>query len=218
MNATPTQITHPEPVFLGYGHKQCRPRPAWLADPRVVDLANVTDCNLPRPNDWVQRWDFNAAGYYDSPEKAQAALTALRDPGHFELFAYDFYPLRFDAYGGAVVVDPVSVFGESFDLLPRPKAGAEFEFLGYDAVERWAELEPGKVDEQPALGGGFGCSPLFCNNLSCKHPVNTHCLIDQWNDAVAAALCFGKEQPEPGCYYIFGVYRATRPSALDPDR
>lgn len=204
-SATP-KVPRPEPVFLGYAHKECPPRPDWLSDPRVVDLANVTECNLPRPDGWQQRWDFNAAGYYGSPEQAQAALVGSGDSGDFRLFAYDFYPVRFDHYGRWVVVGLAWVFGDDLQLPQRPTTKTGFEFLGYDAVQRWAELEPGEVSER-ALVGGFGCSPLFCNNLSHEHHVNAHCLIDDWDDAVAAALRFAKGPAEPGCYYIFGVYR-----------
>lgn len=207
MTAIPAQVLRPEPLFLGYGFKECQTRPKWAEDLRVREIASVTKCNLPQPGGLTERWGFNSAGYFSSPERATADLAASNDPAPFCLFAYDFYPLRFDPYSNSVAVDPAEVFGEHFDSPPRPAVDTGFEFLGYDAVVRWAEIEPGHANER-VLGGGFGCSPLFCNSLSREHPINSHCLIDQWDDAVAAARRFAKDQPEPGCYYIFGVWRS----------
>lgn len=207
MSKSDVSVVRPEPVFLGYCYKTHDPRPAWLNDSRVVDIASVTECNLPRPDGWIERWDFNAAGLYNTPEAAEAARVASNDPGRFTLFGYEFYPLRFDHYGNAVPIDASAVFGQTNDLPPRPK-GAGFEFLGYDVVQRWAEEKPGHSQEQ-VLGGGFGCSPLFCNHCASQHPVNQHCLLTDWQDAIHAARKFGIDQPEPGCYYVFGVYRAA---------
>jgi hypothetical protein len=202
-------ILQPGPVFLGYCHKRCPPRPAWVTDPRVVEIASFTGCNLERPGEnWVERWDFNAAGFYNTPEAAAASLAASRDTGDFRLFAYNFYPLRFDSFGNAVLVDAAKVFGVSIaDIPPRGSDGVNF--LGYDAVERWAERSPGHADDR-ALGGGFGCSPLFCNLLAPEHPTNRYCLLSEWDDAVRAARAFAIDQPEPGCYYIFGVFELPR--------
>jgi hypothetical protein len=40
-------------------------------------------------------------------------------------------------------------------------------------------------------------------------PVNRWCLLDKWDDTVAAAQAFSDDLhgAEPGPYYIFGVHR-----------
>jgi hypothetical protein len=197
----------PAPVFLGYCLKEHAPPPAWHGDSRVRDIACVTTCNLPRPEGWVDRWDFNEAGYYATPQLAEAALTEPGQRGQFALFAYEFFPLRFDRAGNAARIPVDKVFGATFTPPSSKGLDTSFEFLGYDTVERWCGAED-SADGPRELGGGFGCSPLFCNNCSKDHPVNEHCLLSTWDDAVHAARRFGIEQPEPGTYYIFGVYRA----------
>lgn len=209
MSTTATHIVRPEPVFLGYCYKQCPTRPAWLADPRVVDIASVSVCIAKRPEGWVERWDHNGAGLYNRAEEAAAAVTdADKASGLFHLFAYEFFPLRFDPAGKAALVGIEMVFGGSHGNVPDAMRTGDLEFLGYDPVQRWGELKPGEAD-QGNFAGGFGCSPLTCNNCSREHPTNTHGLLSEWNDAVHAARAFAKEDgAEPGCYYIFGVYRA----------
>ena len=57
---------------------------------------------------------------------------------------------------------------------------------------------------------GFGCSPLSCNGMAERVPVNSYCLVDGVNDAVAGAKQFAREQPEPGPYVVIEVlHRAT---------
>ena len=102
------------------------------------------------------------------------------------------------------MVDASVIFNMNLRPLPAARANDGLSFLGFDAVEHWASAESMKTDEP--MCGGFGCSPLFCNLESKSYPVNEYCLLDTWEDACAAARAFGIEQPEPGNYYIFGVY------------
>jgi hypothetical protein len=200
-------------VFLGCCYKQLVPRPQWLTDPRVSDIGNVSACISNRPAGWVDRWDFNAAGFYDTRELAAAALKGA-EYSIATLFMYQFYPIRFDAMGGAVAVQIESVFGGGAVSLPTTTLPEPTHFWGFDVVQRWAERRPGHVDDVLALGGGFGCSPLSCNNLSSEFPVNRHCLFNGWNNTVRAARRLAVRQPDQGCYYIFGVHV---PKARDLD-
>ncbi|MBC7834662.1 MAG: hypothetical protein H7Y88_06115 [Phycisphaerales bacterium] len=97
-----------------------------------------------------------------------------------------------------------AVFGALFPTA-LPLEAASFRFLGFDVVQGFDD--PPHGDAAPrVLGGGFGCSPLSCNTLCLQHPVNEYCLLSEWSDAVHAAREFAKAQPEPGSYYIFGVF------------
>ena len=192
-------------LFLGYCRKRMPEAPGWLGDPRVSRIASVSEGIAKRPEGWVDRWDFNAAGLYDSVDAANTALGAL-DRSDYPLFAYTIVPTRFDPCGGSVVVTAASLFGSTFVPVQASSQVKGFRFLGFDAVERWAELQPGHVD-QSALGGGFGCSPLSCNNLSHGYDVSANCLLTNWAEARRAAQEFAKpDGAEPGCYYVFGVY------------
>lgn len=195
----------PSPIHLGYTVKEALCPPDGFA-PHVTLIASVSECIARRPSNWIDRWDFNSAGLYNTSIDAVAAATAVLGVGRLDppwaVFAHSFYPIRFDRYGGAVDVDPESVFDE----LPAIALESGFEFLGYDVVERSIEVEPGKTIHSEAFGG-FGCSPLSCNGKGLEFRVNRYCLIDAWKDAFACARAIAIEQPEPGCYCLFGVYQ-----------
>jgi hypothetical protein len=68
-----------------------------------------------------------------------------------------------------------------------------YQRLGYDVIER--DVATGML--------GFGCSPLSCNGMAERIPVNEFCLIDDRETALAAARKLGVE--EPGPYVIIEV-------------
>lgn len=201
----PARDPHSAALFLGYAVKQLLPVPTNFTDNRVTHIASVSDCIAARPPDWVDPWDFNAASLYDTSDHAVAAAKSQLKLDHlvppWAVFAYAFYPIRFDKYAGAITIDPHVVFAAPLPASIEPG----FIFLGYDIVQRGAEREPGHPDSR-AFASGFGCSPLSCNGLSREFNANRYCLIDEWEDAFACARVIAIEQPEPGCYYIFGVF------------
>lgn len=201
-------------VLLGYCRKLMPVVPEGWGDGRIKRIGSVSECIAKRPEGWEQRWDFNAAGLYDTPEAAVAALMDVAGAAFggkvqdYWLVAYSFVPVRFDAHGGAMAVPAEWVFGQSFPLLADGPPPAMFRFAGYDAVQRWAEPVPGKPQEN-MLGGGFACSPLSCNGLSGGYDTNELCLLRTWADAAKAAADFARpDGGESGCYYVFGVYVA----------
>lgn len=210
-------IAEPNSLFLGYAVKQLLPAPANFTDNRVTHIASVSECIAKRPPDWVQRWDFNDAGLYNTSDEALAAAhSQLNTPTltpPWRLFAYSFYPIRFDHFGGAATIDPASIF----NITTLATIDPAFALLGYDIVQRSSEPRPGKSDNNQAFGG-FACSPLSCNAMSIARantrriaspntrPINSYCLLDHWDDATIAARDIAIAQPEPGCYYIFAVH------------
>lgn len=75
--------------------------------------------------------------------------------------------------------------------------GSGFESLGFDVVSK-------------SVCDFFECSPLSCNGEAAAFSANAHCLYIAFDDAVAAAKVFSKEEPEPGPYYIARVLRRRR--------
>jgi len=203
---TSNHCPQPVPLFLGYAVKQLLAAPNNFGDARVTHIAIVSECIAKRPPDWVQRWDFNNAGLYNTSADALAAAHAqlqsqqLASP--WRLFAYSFYPIRFDRFGSAVPIDPASIFNNTTLAAIDP----EFALLGYDIVQRDAEPSHAQAN---VLAGGFACSPLSCNTLHRNFTVNRYCLLDHWDDATNAARDIARAQPEPGCYYIFAVHMHT---------
>jgi len=71
---------------------------------------------------------------------------------------------------------------------------SNFVSLGFDVVSK-------------SVSAFFECSPLSCNGMAAEAPVNQYCLVDALDDAVAAAVRFSHEEPEPGPYYVVEVLR-----------
>jgi hypothetical protein len=179
----------PDFVFLGYCAKRSfKMRFAG----RDRDIASVSACLSERPENWVERWDFNRGVCWNTEAEAWACVPA-ESKSDFKLFAYRILPLLFDTSG---VEKPVMI-DQLFpaDMPELPLATASFRRLGYDVVERDA-----------AMGIlGFGCSPLSCNGMAEEISVNEFCLMADLETALAAARRFGVEQPEPGPYAAIEV-------------
>jgi hypothetical protein len=204
-------------LFLGYCRKELPAAPEWLGDPRVSRIASISQGVAERPEGWTDRWDFNAAGLYDTVGAADAEVADL-DRERFRLFAFTMTPVRFDIHGGETTVTSEFVFGRTFTNLYAGHPVEGFRRLGYDVVQRWAEWEPGCV-EPNSLAAGFGCSPLSCNRRSLDFDVTEHCLLRTWAEARRAALDFATAtNSEPGCYYVFGVYiQADAPGSREAE-
>ena len=79
------------------------------------------------------------------------------------------------------------------DVKPDPIPGS-FQTLGFDSV---CKSTRGVL--------GFECSPLSCNGLAEEWPVNEFCLFPSLGDAIAGAVRFAADQPEPGAYFVVEV-------------
>ena len=78
-------------------------------------------------------------------------------------------------------------------MQPEPLP-AGFTTIGFDSASR-----------SSVSGLSLECSPLSCNGLAAELPVNEHCLFPTLDDAIAGAVRFAVEQPEPGDYYVVEV-------------
>jgi hypothetical protein len=181
----------PDFVFLGYCAKRSLTAP--FAG-REREIASVSDCLSKRLDEWVERWNFNRATFWNTESEAWTCVPD-ESKSEFRLFAYGILPLLFDTSGIEKPVTIDQVFPGDMPGLPRGSASFPFQRIGYDVVERNASM--GVL--------GFGCSPLSCNGIAESIPVNDYCLIDDMETALATARRFGVEQPEPGPYVIVEV-------------
>src|SRR5436189_5779659 len=120
-----------EPILLGYFPKRRTPVPPDYPLPGVEEIASVSECIAPAPQDWIQRWEHNDLFYFDSPAKARA-IAPPDQSNAFDIYAYQQFP------SGDSTLDIKS----SADPLPP-----SFERLGYDVVSR-------------EYSATFECSPL----------------------------------------------------------
>ena len=169
-------------IFVGFFPKLTHPGLEWLGNPAVREICSVSECISPGPPDWVEQWQHNELGFYDS--EALARQVAGAEAARYDLYAYKLAPLR--CLHGKL--EPFAV-AERGLVLP-----ADYICLGYDIVTR-------------STADFFECSPLSCNGGAQHFPVNEHCLIADYKLAweVLQTICIGDY--EPGPYYLFEVYR-----------
>jgi hypothetical protein len=174
--------------LTGYLPKHVVARPASLDAPAVADICSLSNCISSGPEEWTPLAQFNALGFFDSPELAIAAIPPGSPP--MTLFAYKLLRQRY--------VDGVSEEYPWPSVVPTPLP-AGFQPLGFDVVNH-------SMGERIH----FECSPLSCNGRAQQWGANTHCLIDTLELAIRAAAQFstdGLEPVEPGDYYVAQVYR-----------
>jgi hypothetical protein len=176
--------------FCGYLPKKATPLPEGYDLPGVVEIASISVCIAPAPEDWIQSYAFNALGFFDELGLAESVIPEA-DRSQFDIYAYEFHDERF-ARG--------LVEAWAMPPLDCQPPGADFQPLGFDVVSK-------------SVTDFFECSPLSCNGEAQTFRANAHCLFDGFDEAVAAAQAFSKDEPEPGPYYIARVLRRRRASA-----
>ena len=182
-------------IFLGYRVKRrWRPDARWDPQNRtgVIEACSVSDCLAAPPDEWVQRWDFNRATCYATPQAAEATIPPSERTSYW-LYAYW---LVADASEQAdAIVEMAFVTG--LPPLPGTPGPSDYELLGFDVVGL----------SNNALG--FEHSPLSCNGLAQSKNVNRFCLIDDRERALALASRFRAPDAgyEPGTYYAVRVAR-----------
>ena len=177
-------------IDAGYFAKQIAATPEWLHVSAVQEICSASDCVSYAPDDWVDYWLHNEFGWFN---QARDALAVVRpdQKAAFRLFAYRIYPQLFRAGKRHELVMPLDVHPD-----PIP---ASFTSLGFDSVNK----------SMPSVLG-FECSPLSCNSMADEMAVNQYCLFDSLEAAIAGAIRFSVEQPEPGDYYVVEVLEAPR--------
>lgn len=194
----------PVPALLGY-----RPRIPWrpppdFGVPAVELVSSVSDCMVQRVPKDEPEWDrVNVALHYNSASEARSAA-ARAGVLDFEVHATHLYPLMFDNDGAhQAAIRLTSVGTCPCTVSPVEEA---VEVLGYDVVE--VRYPADFNDAGDLVSVNFDCSPLSCNLMGAEIAVNRRCLIGRWEDAIAAAIVFGRDKPEPGPYMIVRLGRA----------
>ena len=183
-------------ILAGYFPKLVVPRPDWLPDLRVGDACSVSNCLSKGPEGWVNQWIHNDLGWFNTVAEAWSVVPP-EERGRFRLFAYRLAP-SFFRYGQP---QPVVI---PDDVAPQPLP-TTFQSLGFDTYSKSMDAMRGPE-----------CSPLSCNLMATEFRTNRHCLLDTFEEALAAASRFSIEQPEPGDYYVAEVMEEHRETADRP--
>jgi hypothetical protein len=176
-------------IDAGYFAKHVQPRPDWIRTAAVREICSVSDHISEAPDGWVDRWLHNQFGWFNRISDALGVVPE-EQRAVFQVFAYRVHPEVFRPDGRVPLVVPS-------DVKPDP-IPASFQSLGFDSVNK------SMPDVQ-----GFECSPHSCNGMDEECPVNEFCLFATLDEAIAGAVRFAFEQPEPGDYYVVEVLRAA---------
>lgn len=191
----------PSLVFLGYRAKRpWDPGPTWAPIERICC---VGDNLCEPPEGWTERWDFNRASCYPTPETAWA--TVGRDRAAYRLFAY--FLLQAALYDGKppAAVSLEEIFSAGLPDLPDlPSEPLGVPALGYDV----AEHNPASL--------GYAYSPLVTNGFSQDFRTNRYGLLDHLAAAVRACEVINHRMPEHAPHWVFQVFAAGIDDPLPP--
>lgn len=173
------------PVLVGFFPKKTSRDVGSMEIPGITEVCSVSECISRGPENWVQKWEHNDLGFFDTEAKAIMVLPA--EHSDYDLYAYELFPFY-------------CIDGKRTDLqlIPAgPGIPKDYVLLGYDIATK-------------THATSFECSPLSCNGVGAEFPVNTHCLIDSLPDAENAFVQICEQSiGEPGPYYLFKVYRKS---------
>jgi hypothetical protein len=175
-------------IPAGYMAKRIMQRPDWLEAPNVEDIYSVSGCCSENFADYISYWEHNGYWLFNSVKAIQSlAAEHSLDLTGCRFFFYEISDLQFDEG----MKKWQSFEPEKFytDVIFPAKAQLE----GYDVVTFWARSSP-------------ECSPLSCNYLAMKIPVNRHCLLGSFEEAKRLVESGAFDHSEPGPYRIFAVY------------
>jgi len=186
-------------IPAGYLLKCIVPPPAWLDTKlnHIEDVCSVSECVNKNVIDLQQSWLYNSFGMANDPETlnslvVQGGLNLVEST----LFYYTAYELELPSDGW--VFDrsqwrPRTPLQSSItaDNVKPPPYEDTISLIGYDVV---------------AIVYGLDHSPLSCNSVAERFPVNKHCLLDSFEEAFAAISNGVFEGGcEEGMYTIFSV-------------
>ncbi len=163
--------------------------PDWLECPQLSEIYSVSGCVSKFFTDYAKHWKHNGFWLFNSPiEIRQIADAENIDLTQAKLFYYEIYSLQFEEEDRSwSAVEPDPAFPTAVEIPPAKS------LEGFDVVS----ASVGTVPE---------CSPLCCNYLARRTPVNSRCLLaslDETRDLLVRGVF---DHSEPGPLRIFAVY------------
>lgn len=175
-------------IPLGYMLKRVAPAPGWLGLPHVAEVCALSGCISSSLGD--SDWRRNGYGLFDTPAAALAASGA--DADDERLFYYEAWAQEYvEATAAWRPIAPP-------DPPARVVAPGGASLLGFDVVT-WS------------VGYAPECSPLSCNGLAAGSPVNSRCLFETADEAIAALSAGRFDKSEPGPFRVVAVFSAPKP-------
>lgn len=202
MVLTSADVEALEPRVVGFFPKRTARRLDWPKTTAVEEVCSVSTCISQGPEGWLDHWLHNALGFFPSEDVARAVANE-DPPADFDMYAYRMLPVAFPPGGEIRALQATDERAFKSAALAQDMPSG-FERLGWDAAGNWRGWEQSL---------GFDCSPLTCNGQAAVIATNRHGLVSSLTDALEMAQRFGREQPEPGTYYLLEVWRKRRDGA-----
>ena len=155
----------------------------------MADIFSVSNC-ISRDSTDLNKYVPNNQYYmFDTPEIIENLASEENiDLSESALFYYEVYEYEFNGDSKEwVAFTPNTSIGANVQI------PADKQLQGFDVATFSVNLS-------------VECSPLSCNSLANKIPVNQHCLFNRFEEAKAALEQGLFECSEPGPYRIFAVY------------
>ncbi len=176
-------------IPVGYMYKSVSEKPDWLKTDQVKDIYSVSSCVSEDFDDWVNYWKHNGYWFFDSPE----IIGELAKENHFslvgmKLFYYFAYEQQWDDEDQNWIHYESEKSISTHVVIP-----AKTNIEGYDVVNF-----SGQTSAE--------CSPLSCNHMAQELKVNTHCLLQSFQEAKSLIESNAFDECEPGPYRIFEVH------------
>jgi hypothetical protein len=173
---------------VGYMAKHIIERPEWIKITQVKDSYSVSNCGSQNFAEYyVSFWKHNGYWFFNSPKDitdlSKAESISLNNT---KLFYYEMYEKEFDGVAWKTVI-PTEMFKTNVEI-PNFK-----KLEGYDIVTF-------------SMGNSAECSPLSCNSMADSIKVNSHCLLESFEEAMTIIESPILENCEPGPMRILAVY------------
>jgi hypothetical protein len=175
-------------IPAGYMAKRVINRPKGFDHTDIVDIYSVSSCISKDFADYINFWKHNGYWFFDSPQIIQqVAKEHSIDLTATKFFYYEVYVLEFYENNEWKSFEPDASFTTDVEK-PVLK-----NLNGYDLVTY-------------SCGNSAECSPLSCNWLANTIPVNKHCLISSFENALQLLEDGKFQNSEPGPFRIIAVY------------
>ncbi len=164
-------------------------KPYWLKTNQVEDIYSVSNCTSDNFTDYITFWKHNGYWFFNSVEDiirlAKENNISLENTKFFYYEVYEFQCYEDDPTWETF--EPEKTF-KTHVVAPNSKV-----LEGYDIVT----FNVGTAPE---------CSYLSCNHMAQEIKVNSHCLLDSFEDAKSLLATKVFKDCEPGPCRIFTVY------------
>ncbi len=176
-------------IPIGYMFKKVVQRPDWLKTAAVDDIYSLSECISKNFAPYMNYENHNGYWLFDSPAVMEKIA---RDNGvdlaGMTLFYYEAFEEEFDEESRRwSAFEPEPPFPTNIE---KP---ASVHLEGFDVATFY-------------MGNSPECSPLSCNYLATKLPVNRHCLLETSEQAKQYLEAGQFDASEPGPFRIFAVY------------